>query len=281
MLARHGRDFFKALPLAMAGDSGAIHDMRVAGRRLRIAIRILSHRPEGRHANRADRLLRDLIRTAGACRDQDVSISLLEAELEAGGARSADAKRLLGRLRAARAFARHRMTEALLDQDLRTLRRELRAVLRRASSKDSVALAQALSESARLASGAAGEINAILTALKGRYEAAPLHTVRTRLRRLRYAAEITGRIAGGTATRDSDLRATQGHLGVLHDTHVLAAWLSRQAMRTDALARTAASLSRRFRRMSGAAHRAFEAGAPLQLVHETRATIEAAGRNLR
>src|SRR5258706_16473109 len=71
------RDLFQQVPKGLAGDEEAIHQMRVAGRRLRAALPHLARRPEGARARRALRVLRQLARTASVSRDLDVISGLL------------------------------------------------------------------------------------------------------------------------------------------------------------------------------------------------------------
>ena len=61
--------------------------MRVAGRRLRVALPLLARKPEGRRARRALRILRQLRTAAGTSRDLDVGVALFEERLP--GARRA------------------------------------------------------------------------------------------------------------------------------------------------------------------------------------------------
>src|SRR5262245_48114862 len=75
------REVFRHLPKALSGDAEAVHQMRVAARRLRVALPLLSLRPDGRRVRRAVTLLRDLTRAAGASRDLDVMLEIVTAAL--------------------------------------------------------------------------------------------------------------------------------------------------------------------------------------------------------
>ncbi len=129
LLRERVRAVFRHLPKGLAGDEEAIHQMRVAGRRLRVALPLLAKKPEGRRVQRALRVLRALTRTAGASRDLDVSIELLAERLRSVAPLDAEQRRLRSRLRGVRAYSRTRMAEALMDLEIARLRRDLRAVL--------------------------------------------------------------------------------------------------------------------------------------------------------
>src|SRR6185369_11563102 len=107
-----------------------LHQMRVGGRRLRVALPLLVLKPEGHRVRRSLRLLREVTRTGGLSRDLDVSVALFESEL-AKGPPSAQERILRRRLRAARTRGHARMAEALLDLEIARLRRDLRVLARR------------------------------------------------------------------------------------------------------------------------------------------------------
>src|SRR5690349_3331847 len=108
-------DVFRHLPRALTGDEEAIHEMRVAGRRLRVALPLLALRPDGKRVRRALVGIKDLTRAAGSSRDLDVMLSGLEQELPPTRQRPRPQTKILGRLRQARRRARARMTEVVLD----------------------------------------------------------------------------------------------------------------------------------------------------------------------
>jgi len=74
LLRRKVKALFRHFPAALTGHEEAIHQLRVSGRRLRIALPLLVAKPDGRRAERACRLLRQLTRAAGSSRDLDVLI---------------------------------------------------------------------------------------------------------------------------------------------------------------------------------------------------------------
>src|SRR5512144_2623713 len=76
-LARRMREVFAPYPKALAGNAEAVHDLRVASRRLRVALPLLASDAGAKRARRAERLLRDLARAAGLCRALDVGAELV------------------------------------------------------------------------------------------------------------------------------------------------------------------------------------------------------------
>src|SRR5271170_7689646 len=125
------RGVFRELPKALAGAEEPLHQMRVAGRRLRTVLPFVARKPQGKRVKRALALLRELVREAGASRDLDVCASLLEAHLRSQEPLTPPLKALLKRVRSARNRSRARMTEVLLDLDIAGLRRRLRGCVER------------------------------------------------------------------------------------------------------------------------------------------------------
>ena len=239
LLKQHLRALFRQLPPALAGDEEAIHQMRVAGRRLRVALPLLARKPHGRRVRRARRILRELTRSAGTSRDLDVGVALFEERLGARGELDADRRTLRQRLRSARSRSRVRMAEALMDIDIARVRRDLRVIVSRRAELVFTALLRL--RDARDVRGTA--ILESLDALGESFEPAGLHRLRIRLRRLRYAAELAEKLTGQTSEAPALFRQLQDVLGHVRDTHVLACWLGKQAAAAAAVARGQASLA--------------------------------------
>lgn len=228
LLEARVRAFFRHLPAALAGHEESVHQMRVTGRRVRIALPLLAMKPEGRRVRRARRILRGLIRTAAACRDLDVCLALFDAHLGARAERpdlAPEIARLRRRLRAARARSRRRMTEGLLDQDVARLRDDLRTI--RARRGEAVMIVLQRLRDTRDRGGA--ELGSGLAALGDRFDPEALHRLRTHVRRLRYLAEVDAEIGAEPDRAAKAFKAVQERLGRIHDVHVLAVWLGRQA----------------------------------------------------
>jgi len=258
LLRQRVRAVFLHLPKALAGEEEAIHQMRVSGRRLRVALPLLARKPQGRRVRRALAILRQVRTAAGASRDLDVSVALFEEHVRSLDARSREVKALLRRLRAARARSRARMAEALMDLEIARLRRHLRRVLaRRGEGLFAVLLRLGAERDARGA--------ALLTALArlgGDYDPAALHALRIGARRLRYVAELSEGLRGTPAEASALFKSVQEDLGQIRDAWVLSAWLARQvgaarARAQEAMGAEAAAQQAFFLEKSRGHHREF------------------------
>jgi CHAD domain-containing protein len=272
LLQQRIKAVFRRLPKALAGGEEDLHQMRVAGRRLRVALPLLVRKPEGRRARRSLRLLRELTRAGGISRDLDVSVTLFEAELSKGVLTPAEVV-VRRRLKAARTRGHARMAEALLDLEIARLRRDLRVLARRGDGVFAV-----LRRIREMRDGQGAEALALIAAVGDRFDPLELHRLRRQVRRLRYAAELSGALKGQVAAAAADFRALQDELGTVHDTYVLSEWLRRQAEacrgRGDsAVGNAAAALHERFLEASRAHHKAFLALPPADVVSRALAAM--------
>jgi CHAD domain-containing protein len=230
LLKQRIRGVFRQLPRALAGDEEAVHQMRVAGRRLRVALPLLARKPEGRRVERALEVLRELTRTAGASRDLDVGLVVLEERLQVLEHPHPEQLGLRRRLRAARTRSRGRMAEALLDLEIARLRRDLRAIVARRAEDVFTVLArlrELRDRDGAMLLGGFGDLG-------GRFDPVALHGLRRRARRLRYAAEMSDLLRGESSGAPELWKRLQDHIGELHDRHVLSGWLLTQS---EAMAR--------------------------------------------
>ena len=251
------RSLFRQVPKGLAGNEEAIHQMRVAGRRLRVALPLVARKPGGKRVRRALRVLGELTRAAGTSRDLDVISGLLSQELSGSHPPNAEARQLRQRLLSARRRSRVRMAESLLDLEIARLRRDLRAIVKRRGED----LFTGLSRLYRLREEEGDGLLAAIAAVGGRFDPEGLHDLRKRARRLRYAAEVSAALRGSPASVSDIFRELQGQLGTIHDAHVLSGWLGLQAERNEragqaALAAEARRLADLFVGRSLAAHQA-------------------------
>lgn len=216
---------FRELPGAVAGHEEAVHQVRVAGRRLRVALPLLARKGDGRTVRRAVRVLRRLTRAVGAGRDMDVVLGLFQDRLDALRSTSAEQRALLSRLRTARARSRSQVAEDVLDLDIDGLRHNLRRLLRDGAAEAETALARA--RALREAQGKA--LLRGFSQIGAHYRPAALHALRRRIRRLRYAAEVEDAVRGEDSRAPALWKRLQDAIGVIHDHDVLAAWLDEQA----------------------------------------------------
>jgi CHAD domain-containing protein len=220
------RLLFGHFPGAFAGDEESVHQLRVESRRLRVALALVSDNPAGRRTKRARRLLQELIRTAGTSRDLDVLFEIYDEHLKQAPARTPEQTSLRRRLADARRRGRLRMLDALLDLEICQLRADLRELVARGGSPIPVV-------DERIHELAAREGEALVEGfanIGAQLDPEALHGLRRRARRLRYSVEVAQAIVD-----DEDKNATkswktlQDLIGTIHDHHVLAEWLAKQA----------------------------------------------------
>jgi CHAD domain-containing protein len=226
LLRERIRVLFRHFPKALAGEEEPLHQMRVAARRLRVAMPLLAKKPRGRRVRRALALLRSVTRAGGASRDLDVSLSLLEERLVSMPDVSKELRLLRSRLRAARRRSRGPMAEGLLDLPISRLRRQLSGVVER-GGEDLFAVMSRIRQAAEAQRRGAV---ATLEGLGDRFDPVELHRLRIRARRLRYVAEISDAIRGQTSEAPALLKRLQERLGRLHDAAVLAEWMGREVV---------------------------------------------------
>jgi CHAD domain-containing protein len=299
LLRQRIRALFKQLPKGLAGDEEAIHQMRVAGRRLRAALPLLTVKPEGKRVRRALRVLRDLTQAAGHSRDLDVSLDLLETHLdhpqgpvgedpgvETRGTETPDAETPTGgptteqrkmrqRLRSARTRSRGLMAEGLMDLEIARLRRDLRRVLSRGACDLFTVMARV-----RAARDLRGEaLLQSFAALGDRYDPEALHAVRRQARRLRYIAEVHDALLRDEPSEAPDLfKELQDRVGAIHDLHVLAGWLEARGnaareLQHPAEAEAAFTLQAHFDARGRELHRQFLEARPAETVARALAAL--------
>ena len=255
--------FYRNLPKALAGEEEPIHQVRVAGRRLRTVLPVIVPKPDGRRARRAVGLLREIVRVAGRSRDLDVCVQLLDERLPARGTRTPEEALLIGRLKAARSRSRSQLASSLLDLEIAALRRDLREIVTRGGEEIFSVLLRIKQE--RQEGGV--EILAQLDEMSGRYDAAGLHRLRRRVRRMRYMSEVAAELRQEPIDAPRRLKEVQDQLGLIHDAHLLALWLGARSTAAAKAGRPAlASAARRwesiFETAGRAHHRAFLQGDP-------------------
>lgn len=203
----------------------AIHEARVAVRRLRSVLGVLRRPTASGAAEALQPMLRDLAGCLGAARDWDVFLGGVAARLAERLGEDRDAARLLAAARRRRLAAHAALIAALAGPRQRALERELAclATLRPWESGPGAAV---------LADGAAGFAAAVLDKRLRRVRRAgrgfrhlppdALHALRKDGKRLRYAAEAFAPLFPGARTRRflKRLRAVQGTLGEMQDAAV-------------------------------------------------------------
>jgi CHAD domain-containing protein len=220
--------------LATADDDGAdahaVHQARVATRRLRSDLRTFEPWLDEEWAEHLRAELRWLGSELGEVRDLDVMRSRLRADLTAIPAANVDAAdRVLHRLDADRAAARATLRDMMREPrytalveaiELATTHPQLAPNARRAARAELRAPVRDRWRKLRRAVDGLGE--------QPRDEA--LHEVRIRAKRVRYAAEAVTPVFGKPSRRFAARAAVvQEVLGDQHDAVVAAAWIAKTA----------------------------------------------------
>jgi CHAD domain-containing protein len=223
--------FVHQLPLVAQGSVEGLHRARVASRRLRELIPLLTlDRETTRHLTRR---LRKVTKQLGAVRELDVLMLLLD-ELRRDSRYSPAALKQVGAaVVQARVTACARVAIKLPTAKLERLADRLVRAGASVKADDSEAphpgahrptRAWLWALDARLARRAARSRTAI-EAAGALYLPEPLHDVRIALKKLRYTAELSRRPERPRKTADlAALKAAQALLGRLHDLEVLIAW---------------------------------------------------------
>ncbi len=269
LLRQKTATLFRHFPAALACDEEGIHQLRVWGRRLRVALRLLASKPHGKRANRAQQLLQLMTQTAGAGRDLDVLLEIFVDHLKQAPRPSPEQRQLRRRLASARRRSRVRMVQGLLDLDIARLRADLAKIAAQAGS-DTMAIEQKFltlcdRESCKLCDGFAA-LGAVL-------DVEALHGLRRRARRMRYAVEVHGEVFAGASAATKPWKTLQDLIGVVHDHHVLSEWFDSQSQAdrkrgNPALAAVASAEAAWAREAVHRLHAEFLAAKPLALIEE-------------
>jgi CHAD domain-containing protein len=216
--------FTRALPGVEKGDVRALHQARVASRRLRELLPMLQLETDaGRKINRR---LRKMTTRLGIVRELDVLLLLIDELHVSRRDRGAALARVGVRVSKSRDHARKRLTARMpvaemwrLASKLDKLVGDLRGA-EQASSK-TAARSWRWAIDARVASRAS-RLSAAMHDAGALYLPERLHVVRIALKKLRYAVELSAELAGGKT--DGGLRALkrgQDLLGRMHDLQML------------------------------------------------------------
>ena len=220
---------------ARAGDVDAIHQARVATRRLREAAALVSSRSLGGRLRRA---ARRLTRALGPVRELDVALQMLD-ELQRAGDAAPAAVACLRQLMSVERGALHAEAVKTIDRgDFERLRPK---VMTRVSASSGVtplaAAARREPTAVRRSARRAERLRAAMDNAAGIYLPDRLHQVRIAVKKLRYAIEVARQVSrarpnrGRTPSRSlrsvngqlTALKRAQELLGRMHDLEVLIA----------------------------------------------------------
>jgi len=222
--------------LAAGDDPEALHDLRVALRRLRSFERAFRPELAAATGKRWRRELRDLARSTNAARDAEVGAARLTAWQDA--ARSDAERRAAGHHAAelaARRAGEQRRIESELVAAAGTLADRLERRLLAAAPAARELAAVELTYAARLRDELETHAVVFFEALSATRSAASpqAHTARIEAKRLRYLLEPVGDAIPAARSAVKRLKGVQDRLGDLHDLDVLADLLADSASRAE------------------------------------------------
>lgn len=224
--------FTRELPGVEEGGVGALHRARVASRRLRELLPLLTlDRKSSRKLNRG---LKKVTSKLGVVRELDVLTRLVDQFRQDTRFPPAALERVAAAIAGARSEARKRLVDDLPMAKLARLAARLERACKALERDDAGGLhrpregkamrAQRWALEARVTHRAA-RVEAAIEAASSVYASERLHDVRIALKRLRYAAELSQEPASRRLTADiAMLKAGQDLLGRLHDLEVLLEW---------------------------------------------------------
>lgn len=220
LLERRTRALRRQLSAAIAGKDAGVHQARVASRRLREALPVLTKGLQHTKAGKAQRKIRRLTQALGTVRELDVTLHLIDELADRPGVPRAALAEVRALVIEDRERRRGIMLERLEDVDSEKLSRRLGAV-RQALMHPTpghgwrTALALRIAKRGRRLDKAITEAGQI-------YAPEALHQVRIDAKKLRYALEIADE--SGAAPCHATVRVikrVQDALGRLHDLQVL------------------------------------------------------------
>jgi CHAD domain-containing protein len=212
------------LPDAGKGNVHAVHQARVATRRLREALPLVTSGAKGRKLGRA---MRKLTRSLGPVRELDVALEMLEA---LGTARDVP-RPAIACLQQAIRDERRRLHQHLVKSvercNFEKLGKRATTAARKhdaAAAKNRDARTRQLVEARDRAARRAEQLGDAIENAAGIYLPDRLHAVRIAVKKLRYAMEIVRELSGSRAmARIVALKDAQDLLGRMHDFEVLIA----------------------------------------------------------
>jgi len=223
-----GRVAAAAARVHLEDDREAVHDLRVAARRLEVALQVWRSVLARRPRRRARRLTRRLRREAGPAREAEVHA----ARLTECGAQVIEAHRPaieseLARLGERVTRTRRRLAERLPERRIARLWRWVERAMRGLDAPDAGVGVRPVAARRRRA------LRALLAA-RPTLDDAPLHQARVAVKKWRYAEESLAAGLGGEAPPSTRrLRSVQSELGRIHDRATLRDHVRRAAARAE------------------------------------------------
>ena len=211
----------RTLPGARKGDVQAVHQARVATRRIREALPLVAR---GRTGKSLKKSVRKLTRALGPVRELDVALMNLDQLRNSGDVSEAAIARLRQLVTEERQRLGAEMIRLISHYNMPKFQKKAVEAAARgpeaSSTRDPRRIAAALGRAARRAEG----LHAAIDNAAGIYLPDRLHQVRITVKKLRYALEIAQDLSGSRATtRVRTLKRVQDLLGRMHDLEMLIA----------------------------------------------------------
>jgi CHAD domain-containing protein len=219
LLTRRARALKRHVAEAIKGDGTAVHQARVASRRLREAVPVLTAAVKDSRTDNARRKIRRLTRALGKVRELDVTLALLDDMAQRETFPRLALEEVRGRVVSGREDGRALMLKRLDRIKLDKLDRRLESVARALESERAEAWREELSS--RLLKRSKATAAAIEEA-GHMYAPDRLHAVRIAVKKLRYSMELAAEAGQRDALKMlAPLKRAQEALGKLHDLQVL------------------------------------------------------------
>jgi len=220
LLQRRAQALRRHLSAAVAGKDTGVHQARVASRRLREAVPVLTEGLHHTKKSKAERKIRRLTQALGTVRELDVTLRLIDELAERPGIPRPALTDVRAEVIEERETRRAVMLERVAKVNMHKLNRRLREVAAALATPTPshawrAALAARIVRRARRLEKAIDQAGQI-------YAPEALHIVRIAAKKLRYALEIADESgAAPCAAAVREIKRVQETLGRLHDLQVL------------------------------------------------------------
>ena len=219
LLLRRARALQRHLPGAVTGSDHGVHQARVATRRLREAVPVLTAGVKGTKEAKARRKIRRLTRALGTVRELDVAVAILDELTRKQRVPRPAVEEVRGHVLAERDRRRELMLERLDKIDPSKLTRRLTSVAAALQDAGTDGWRDALA--ARLMKRSKA-LRSVIAEAGQIYAPDRLHRVRIAAKKLRYALEIAAESGVKPAVASVRvLKRVQAVLGRLNDLQVL------------------------------------------------------------
>lgn len=216
---------------------GGVHDMRVATRRLRSALRDFAQLMKKKSLKKISKDIKQIADTLGTARDQDVAIIALEKLRKKSKDKQVKAGivKLIAERRAKRERAQLDLMETLAIKQMEILQKSFEKTIAEATRQTTAARVITFNEAGRnVVSNSLEEFCDLSENIYEPFVDKPLHKLRIAAKRLRYAVELYTACWGERIVPFTDgIAEMQGFLGEVHDADVWLESLSERLRKAD------------------------------------------------